>query len=110
MSPKPCVCNKSISSSNFSEISSLGLRPQYPGLWRESIVNTVIDQGPGLPPLEVKKGDRLYASFRNAHVNVSNLVIRSGAASNLYRVTISPWTSRILQLLTLVGNLFPLLT
>ena len=50
---------------------SLGLRPQYVGLWRESAVDTVIDQGPGLPPLEVKKGDRLRASFRNAHLNVS---------------------------------------
>ncbi|KAF8886703.1 hypothetical protein CPB84DRAFT_1850044 [Gymnopilus junonius] len=48
---------------------AMRLRPQYTGLWRESAVNTTVDQGPGLPPLEVKKGDRLRASFRNAHLN-----------------------------------------
>ncbi|KAG6852246.1 hypothetical protein C0991_001607, partial [Blastosporella zonata] len=45
------------------------LRPQYSGLWREALVDAVVDQGPGLPPLEVKAGDWLRGSFRNAHLN-----------------------------------------
>ena len=50
--------------------SPLGLRPQFPGLWREAAVDATIPQGPGLPPMEVKKGDRIWGSFRNAHLNV----------------------------------------
>ena len=49
----------------------LGLKPQFDCLWREATVGAVIDQGPGLPTLEVKAGDRIRSSFRNAHLNVS---------------------------------------
>uniref|UniRef100_A0A8H8CDX0 Heme peroxidase n=1 Tax=Psilocybe cubensis TaxID=181762 RepID=A0A8H8CDX0_PSICU len=48
---------------------AMRLQPQFEGLWREATVDTVINQGPGLPPLEVKAGDRLRGSFRNAHLN-----------------------------------------
>jgi hypothetical protein len=48
---------------------AMRLQPQFEGLWREATVDAVIDQGPGLPPMEVKAGDRLRASFRNAHLN-----------------------------------------
>ncbi|KAG5723914.1 Psi-producing oxygenase C [Termitomyces sp. T112] len=48
---------------------AMRLQPQYPGLWREATENTVIDQGSGLPPVELKAGDRIWASFRNAHLN-----------------------------------------
>ncbi|KAJ7079447.1 heme peroxidase [Mycena belliarum] len=45
------------------------LNPQYCGLWREVMEDAVIPQGPSLPPLEVKVGDRVWASFKNAHLN-----------------------------------------
>ncbi|KAK1217118.1 hypothetical protein PQX77_020235 [Marasmius sp. AFHP31] len=45
------------------------LSPQVPGLWREVLTDASIQQGDDLPNLEVKKGDRLYASFANAHMN-----------------------------------------
>lgn len=48
----------------------LGLNPQFTGLWRDVAEDAQIPQGPGLPPLNVKKGDRLWASFKNAHLNV----------------------------------------
>ncbi|KAG5337782.1 hypothetical protein C0989_008907 [Termitomyces sp. Mn162] len=53
---------------------AMRLQPQYPGLWREATENTVIDQGSGLPPVELKAGDRIWASFRNAHLNVSTVL------------------------------------
>ncbi|PPQ85481.1 hypothetical protein CVT25_006638 [Psilocybe cyanescens] len=48
---------------------AMRLQPQFEGLWREATVDTIVNQGPGLPPLEVKAGDRLRGSFRNAHLN-----------------------------------------
>ncbi|KAG6916804.1 hypothetical protein DXG01_005269 [Tephrocybe rancida] len=48
---------------------AMRLKPQFPGLWREATVDASIAQGPGLPPLEVKAGDRIWGSFRNAHLN-----------------------------------------
>jgi linoleate 10R-lipoxygenase len=48
-----------------------GLRPQFTGLWREARVDADVPQGPGLPNLKVKAGDRLRGSFKNAHINVS---------------------------------------
>lgn len=47
-----------------------GLRPQYPGLWREALVDATVSQGPDLPDMEIKKGDRIRGSFKNAHLNV----------------------------------------
>ncbi|KAG6810880.1 hypothetical protein H0H92_009972 [Tricholoma furcatifolium] len=48
---------------------AMRLKPQFPGLWREAAVDASISQGPGLPDLEIKAGDRIWASFRNAHLN-----------------------------------------
>ncbi|KAF8066489.1 heme peroxidase [Lyophyllum atratum] len=48
---------------------AMRLKPQFPGLWREAAVDAHIEQGPGLPPMEIKAGDRIWASFRNAHLN-----------------------------------------
>ncbi|KAG6917742.1 hypothetical protein DXG01_001280 [Tephrocybe rancida] len=48
---------------------AMRLKPQFPGLWREATVDASIAQGPSLPPLEVKAGDRIWGSFRNAHLN-----------------------------------------
>ncbi|KAL0959662.1 hypothetical protein HGRIS_011364 [Hohenbuehelia grisea] len=48
---------------------ALRLNPQFPGIWRDVAVDGVIPQGAGLPPIKVKSGDRLWASFRNAHLN-----------------------------------------
>ncbi|KAF5370929.1 hypothetical protein D9615_009815 [Tricholomella constricta] len=48
---------------------AMRLKPQFPGLWREAVVDAQISQGPGLPPIEIKAGDRIWGSFRNAHLN-----------------------------------------
>ncbi|KAJ3865441.1 heme peroxidase [Lentinula novae-zelandiae] len=48
---------------------AMRLNPQYTGLYRDAVVDTVIPQGPGLEPLAVKAGDRIWASFKNAHRN-----------------------------------------
>ncbi|KAG6830523.1 hypothetical protein H0H87_007821, partial [Tephrocybe sp. NHM501043] len=48
---------------------AMRLKPQFPGLWREAAVDMSISQGPNLPPVDVKAGDRIWASFRNAHLN-----------------------------------------
>ncbi|KAK7036088.1 heme peroxidase [Favolaschia claudopus] len=48
---------------------AMRLNPQFTGLWRGAAVDTVIPQGDGLPPLKIKAGDRIWASFKNAHIN-----------------------------------------
>ncbi|KAL0959663.1 hypothetical protein HGRIS_011365 [Hohenbuehelia grisea] len=48
---------------------AMRLNPQFPGLWRDVAVDSEIPQGDGLPSIKVKAGDRLWASFRNAHLN-----------------------------------------
>ncbi|KAG6861378.1 hypothetical protein C0995_000784 [Termitomyces sp. Mi166 len=53
----------------ISLTSSPGLQPQYSGVWRGVVKDAVIDQGPGYPSVEVKAGDRIWASLRNAHLN-----------------------------------------
>jgi linoleate 10R-lipoxygenase len=50
------------------------LNPQFTGLWRDVAVDAIIPQGVGadgnpLPDLKVQAGDRLFASFKNAHIN-----------------------------------------
>ena len=46
---------------------------QYTGLWRNAAVDAEIPQGNGLPSIKIKAGDRIWASFRSAHVNVRSL-------------------------------------
>ncbi|KAF8957351.1 heme peroxidase [Flammula alnicola] len=48
---------------------ALRLRPQFPGLWRKAAVDATISQGPGLPPVAIKAGDRIWGSFKKAHLN-----------------------------------------
>ncbi|KAJ6607611.1 heme peroxidase [Mycena sp. CBHHK59/15] len=48
---------------------AMRLHPQFTGLWRDVAVDATIPQGGDLPPLAVKKGDRIWASFKNAHRN-----------------------------------------
>ncbi|TFK61199.1 heme peroxidase [Pluteus cervinus] len=48
---------------------AMRLNPQYTGLWRDAAVDATIQQGSGLPPIEIKAGDRIWASFKNAHLN-----------------------------------------
>ncbi|TFK58570.1 heme peroxidase, partial [Pluteus cervinus] len=48
---------------------AMRLNPQYTGLWRDAAVDATIQQGYGLPPIEIKAGDRIWASFKNAHLN-----------------------------------------
>ncbi|KAF8901487.1 heme peroxidase [Gymnopilus junonius] len=48
---------------------AMRLRPQYEGLWRQATVDAAINQGQGLPPVKLKAGDLVFASFRNAHLN-----------------------------------------
>jgi len=50
---------------------AMRLRRQFPGLFREALVDADIPQGPGLPSIHVKAGDRVWGSFRNAHLNPS---------------------------------------
>ncbi|TFK63860.1 heme peroxidase [Pluteus cervinus] len=48
---------------------AMRLNPQYTGLWRDAAVDATIEQGAGLPPIQIKTGDRIWASFKNAHLN-----------------------------------------
>ncbi|KAJ7584626.1 heme peroxidase [Mycena floridula] len=48
---------------------AMRLNPQFTGLWRDVSVATQIPQGDGLPALQVNPGDRIWASFKNAHRN-----------------------------------------
>ena len=59
-----------LSLTTISIYLSIGLNPQFTGLWRDAAVDAVIPQGDGLPPLKVEAGDRIWASFKNAHLDV----------------------------------------
>ncbi|KAJ7340010.1 heme peroxidase, partial [Mycena albidolilacea] len=50
---------------------AMRLNPQYGGLWRDVVEDAVIPQGPGMPPVKVQAGDRIWASFKNAQLNPS---------------------------------------
>ncbi|CAE6450365.1 unnamed protein product [Rhizoctonia solani] len=45
------------------------LHPQFPALARVAAVQDEIPQGPGNPSISVKPGDRLFLSYRNAHLD-----------------------------------------
>jgi hypothetical protein len=44
---------------------------QFTGLWRRSAVDTVVHDGIKDFPYKIEAGDLIFASFRNAHLNVS---------------------------------------
>lgn len=46
------------------------LNPQFGGLFRVCVQDDVVPQGAGFADMQVKKGDLLFASFKNAHLNV----------------------------------------
>ncbi|KAJ7174160.1 heme peroxidase [Mycena crocata] len=48
---------------------AMRLNPQFTGLWRDVAVDAAIPQGKGMAPMNVKAGDRIWASFKNAHIN-----------------------------------------
>jgi hypothetical protein len=48
---------------------AMRFRPQAAGLYRKAAVDYLIPQGPGLPPVEVQVGDRIWSSLKNAHRN-----------------------------------------
>ncbi|RDB14949.1 Psi-producing oxygenase A [Hypsizygus marmoreus] len=48
---------------------AMRLRPQFAGLYRDAAVDIQLPQGPGLPPIQIKAGDRIFGSFKNAHLN-----------------------------------------
>jgi len=48
---------------------AMRLNPQSIGLWRDVAVDASIPQGDDLPPLNVQAGDRIWASFKNAHLD-----------------------------------------
>jgi hypothetical protein len=70
MSERACVSMSVFITLFKADISCQGLNPQVPGLWRSVAVDAQVPQGGTLPPLNVKAGDRIWASFRNAHLNV----------------------------------------
>ncbi|KAG6916402.1 hypothetical protein DXG01_006982 [Tephrocybe rancida] len=48
---------------------AMRLKPQYNGLWRKAVVDAIVYQGPGLPPVDIKAGDWIWGSWRNAHLD-----------------------------------------
>ena len=46
------------------------LNPQFGGLFRVCVQDDVVPQGTGFADMQVKKGDWLFGSFKNAHLNV----------------------------------------
>ncbi|KAI3616961.1 heme peroxidase [Moniliophthora roreri] len=48
---------------------AMRLNPQVTGLYRDALVDAVISQGSGLPDIQLKKGDRIFGSLKNAHLN-----------------------------------------
>ena len=52
---------------------AMRLNPQFGGLFRVCVQDDVVPQGAGFADMQVKKGDLLFASFKNAHLNVRSL-------------------------------------
>ncbi|KAJ6544684.1 hypothetical protein DFH09DRAFT_1088549, partial [Mycena vulgaris] len=44
-------------------------RQCFTGLWRDVVADATIPQGNGSPSMNVKAGDRIWPSFRQAHIN-----------------------------------------
>ncbi|KAF9257871.1 heme peroxidase [Marasmius fiardii PR-910] len=51
---------------------AMRLNPQVTGLYRDVLADASIPQGNGLPNLDVKKGDRIFGSLKNAHLNATD--------------------------------------
>ncbi|EJC98652.1 heme peroxidase [Fomitiporia mediterranea MF3/22] len=48
---------------------AMRLNPQFGGLFRAVMQDDTVPQGDGFQPMQVKAGDLLFASFKNAHLN-----------------------------------------
>ncbi|KAL5536114.1 hypothetical protein ACEPAF_4219 [Sanghuangporus sanghuang] len=48
---------------------AMRLNPQFGGLFRAVAADDAIPQGDGFEPMQVKAGDLLFGSFKNAHLN-----------------------------------------
>ena len=55
--------------------TAVSLSSQFAGLWRSAAVDANIVQGDGQPNVSIQAGDRIWASFTNAHLNVSLISI-----------------------------------
>ncbi|KAJ7785469.1 heme peroxidase [Mycena olivaceomarginata] len=53
----------------YSCLDLIGLNPQFTGLWRDVAADAAIPKEKDYPPMNVKAGDRIWASFKNAHIN-----------------------------------------
>ncbi|EPS97159.1 hypothetical protein FOMPIDRAFT_95975 [Fomitopsis schrenkii] len=51
---------------------AMRLNPQFGGLFRICVQDDVVPQGTGFADMQVKKGDFLFGSFKNAHLNPSD--------------------------------------
>ena len=87
----PMSPTRSQSSGNFciSAImlkTAVSLSSQFAGLWRSAAVDADIVQGDGQPNVSIQAGDRIWASFTNAHLNVSlvSIICRGAASPDVY--------------------------
>ncbi|KAF9029808.1 hypothetical protein BDZ89DRAFT_1112449 [Hymenopellis radicata] len=55
--------------------NNLSFNPQFTGLWRDVAADATIPQGTELPPMNVKTGDHIWASFINASVTYAEQTI-----------------------------------
>ena len=53
---------------------AMRLNPQFGGLFRVCVQDDVVPQGARFADMPVKKGDWLFGSFKNAHLNVCVLL------------------------------------
>ena len=58
------------------------LNPQFGGLFRVCVQDDVVPQGTGFADMQVKKGDWLFGSFKNAHLNVCSLSFSKMSLNN----------------------------
>ena len=65
---------------------AMRLNPQFGGLFRAVAMDDVVPQGEGFQPMQVKKGDLLFASFKNAHLNVRAIRLLPSGFSGLTRI------------------------
>jgi hypothetical protein len=52
------------------QIVRVGLAPQFPGVFRDVAADAIVARGNRLFEAYMEKGDRAYADFRTAHLNV----------------------------------------
>lgn len=63
------------SSTDRAETRSTGLDPQAPGIFRTATVDADVEEGNGVGPVHVEKGETIFVSLRNAGMDVRWTVI-----------------------------------